>query len=106
MIDHRVQDWRDLVGLPWTEYKHLERDKFEELLDLMMEAYPEHELTRWLMRGFCINDGDAVISVGSLSGMKVLNHHLSHFDQEDADCFEAFYGDDDDTEWDWDEDEE
>ena len=25
---------------------------------------------------------------------------------EDADCFEAFYGDDDDTDWDWDEDEE
>ena len=33
MIDPRIEDWRDFANLPWNEYKHLERDKFEELLD-------------------------------------------------------------------------
>ena len=46
----------------------LERDKFEELLDLMMDAYPEHELTEWLKRGFCMNEGDSTIAFKSLEG--------------------------------------
>ena len=39
--------WQKHLDHPPLEYKHLERDKFEELLDLMIEAYPEHELTHW-----------------------------------------------------------
>ena len=50
--------WQENVGLPWNEYKLLQRDKFEELLELMIDAYPEHELTEWLKRGFCMNEGD------------------------------------------------
>ena len=59
--------WKKYDNLPWNEYLHLERDKFEELLDLMIESHPDHELTEWLKRGFCMNDGDSTISVGSLS---------------------------------------
>ena len=95
--------WQDHKNYEPLEYKHLERDKFEELLDMMIEAYPDHEITRWLMRGFCINDGDSTISVGSLEGKITLNHHLSMFDEEDADCYEAFWEDADDS-IDWDED--
>ncbi len=101
--DGNTPCWQENVGHPWTEYKHLPREQFEELVDLMMEAYPEHELTRWLMRGFCINDGDSTISVGSLEGKIILNHHLSMFDEEDAECYEQFWEDADDS-IDWDED--
>ena len=31
---------------------YLERDKFEELVTMMIDAYPDHELTEWLKRGF------------------------------------------------------
>ena len=35
--------WKKYDNLPWNEYLHLERDKFEELLDLMIESHPDHE---------------------------------------------------------------
>ena len=97
--------WQEHKNYPPLEYKHLERDKFEELLDLMLEAYPEHELTRWLMRGCCINDGDSTIAFGSLEGRKVLQWDIDHFDEEDEECFEQWYGDsdEDEDEWDWDD---
>ena len=42
--------WQKNIGLPWNEYKLLQRDKFEELVTLMIEAHPEHEITEWLKR--------------------------------------------------------
>ena len=99
--------WQEHKNYPPLEYKHLERDKFEELLDLMLEAYPEHELTRWLMRGFCMNDGDGTISFCSLEGRKVLQWDIDHFDEEDEEYFEQWYGDSEEDEWgdDWDDEE-
>ena len=47
--------WQRNIGHPWHQYKLLQRDKFEELLDLMMESHPDHELTEWMKRGFCMN---------------------------------------------------
>ncbi len=60
------------------------------------------------MRGFCINECDSTLSVGSLQGKITLNHHLSMFDEEDAACFEEFWEESDDSiDWgeDWEEDE-
>ena len=37
--------WQRNVGHPWNEYKLLQRDKFEELVQCMVDAYPAHELT-------------------------------------------------------------
>ena len=54
--DGFTPNWQENVGLPWNEYKLLERDKFEELVTMMIDAYPEHELTEWLKRGFCMNE--------------------------------------------------
>ncbi len=98
--------WQNHLDYPPLEYKHLERDKFEELLDLMMEAYPEHELTKWMQRGFCMNDGDATISFSSLEGRKVIQWHINHFDEEDNEFFDQWFGEsDDDIDWDdeWDD---
>ena len=58
--------WQDHKDYAWNEYKHLERDKFEELLDMMIAAYPDHELTEWMKRGFCMNEGDSTISFSCL----------------------------------------
>ena len=38
--DGRTPVWQDHLDHPPLEYKHLERDRFEELLDLMIAAYP------------------------------------------------------------------
>lgn len=103
MIDPRIEDWRDFANLPWNEYKHLERDKFEELLDMLTESYPDHEITEWFRRGFCMNDGDSCVTFASLKGRTILNHHLSHFDEEDADVYRKWYGNEDDTDLDWDD---
>ena len=92
--------WQNHQDYPWNEYKHLQRDKFEELLNLMMEAHPEHELTEWLKRGFCMNEGDSTISFSSLEGYKMLQWGINHFDREDADSYDSFYGEDEETEWD------
>jgi len=103
MIDPRIDDWRDFANLPWNEYKHLERDKFEELLDMLTESYPDHEITEWFRRGFCMNDGDSCVAFASLKGRTTLNHHLQHFDEEDADVYQEWYGNEDDTDLDWDD---
>ena len=92
--------WQDHKDYPWSEYKHLERDKFEELLDLMIESHPDHEITEWLKRGFCMNDGDSTISVGSLSGRNTLNWQYSHFDEEDADDYNRWFGEEEEVEFD------
>ena len=44
--DGMYPQWQKHLDHPPLEYKHLERDKFEELLDLMIEAYPEHGATQ------------------------------------------------------------
>ena len=36
--DGNTPCWEENVGLPWTEYKHLQREQFEELVDMMIEA--------------------------------------------------------------------
>ena len=92
--------WKRYENLPWNEYLHLERDKFEELLNLMMESHPDHELTDWLKRGYCMNDGDATISVGSLSGRKTLNWQFNHFDDEDNEDYNRWFGDGEEMEFD------
>ncbi len=98
--DGWTPDWQQYKGLPWNKYKHLERDKFEELIDLMIEAYPDHELTEWLCRCFCLNDGDATLHGGSLEGHKVLQWHLNTFDLEDDEFYEEWFGDEEEEEWD------
>ena len=92
--------WQRNIGHPWHQYKLLQRDKFEELLDLMLESHPDHELTEWMKRGFCMNDGDSTISVGSLSGRNTLNWQYSHFDDEDADDYNRWFGDGEELEFD------
>ena len=92
--------WKKYDHLPWNEYLHLKRDKFEELVTLMIEAHPDHEITEWLKRGFCMNDGDSTISVGSLSGRNTLNWQYSHFDDEDADDYNRWFGDGEELEFD------
>ena len=47
--------WQEHQHYPWNEYKHLDRDKFEQLVTMMIDAYPEHDLTEWLKRGFAMN---------------------------------------------------
>ena len=65
--DGRTPVWQDHLDHPPLEYKHLERDRFEELLDLMIAAYPDHPLTEWLKRGFAgvVIVLSVVLSVGS-----------------------------------------
>ena len=92
--------WKKYDHLTWNVYLHLERDKFEELVTLMIEAHPDHEITEWLKRGFCMNDGDSTISVGSLSGRNTLNWQYSHFDDEDADDYNRWFGDGEELEFD------
>ena len=92
--------WQKNIGLPWNEYKLLQRDKFEELVQCMVDAYPEHELTEWLKRGFCMNEGDSTISFSSLEGYKMLQWGINHFDREDADSYNSFYGEEEEIDWD------
>ena len=93
--------WQRNVGHPWNEYKLLQRDKFEELVQCMIDAYPDHELTEWLKRGFCMNEGDSTIAFKSLLGLRTLNHHLDIWDDEDQIDYDAYWnGVDDDIDWD------
>ena len=85
--------WQDHKDYPWNEYKHLERDKFEELLNMMLAAYPDHELTEWMKRGFCMNEGDSTISFSSLAGRRMMQWDIDHFDEEDAESFDMMWGD-------------
>ena len=95
--------WQRNVGHPWNEYKLLQRDKFEELVQCMIDAYPDHELTEWLKRGFCMNEGDSTIAFKSLLRIQTLNHHLDIWDDEDQIDYDAYWNGIDD-EIDWDED--
>ena len=92
--------WQRNIGHPWHQYKLLQRDKFEELLDLMMESHPDHELTEWMKRGFCMNDGDSTIAFKSLSGTNTLNHHLNIWDEEDDEFYDEWFGDEEEIEFD------
>ena len=93
--------WQEHQDYPWNEYKHLDREKFEELVTMMMDAYPDHELTEWLKRGFCMNEGDSTIAFKSLLGIQTLNHHLDIWDDEDQIDYDAYWnGVDDDIDWD------
>jgi len=62
--------WQDHQDYPWNEYKHLQRDKFEQLVTMMIDAYPDDPLTEWLKRGFAMNEGDSTISFSSLEGYR------------------------------------
>ena len=62
--------WKEHQHYPWDEYKHLDRDKFEKLVTMMIDAYPDDPLTEWLKRGFAMNEGDSTISFSSLEGYK------------------------------------
>ena len=103
--DGFTPNWQENVGLPWNEYKLLERDKFEELVTMMIDAYPEHELTEWLKRGFAMNEGDSTITFSSLQGYRVLQWHINHFDEEDAESYELMFGEEEEIDWDddWDD---
>ena len=48
----------------------------------------------------CIRDRDSTISVGSLSGRQTLNWQYSHFDDEDADDYNRWFGEEDEVEFD------
>jgi hypothetical protein len=93
--------WQRNLNLPWNQYKLLQRDKFEELVTMMMDAYPDHEITEWLKRGYCMNEGDSTIAFKSLLGSQTLNHHLDIWDDEDQIDYDAYWnGVDDDIDWD------
>ena len=96
--------WQDHKDYAWNEYKHLERDKFEELLDMMIAAYPDHELTEWMKRGFAMNEGDSTISFSSLEGYRMLQWDINHFDLEDEESYNMMWGDEEEIDWDadWD----
>ena len=104
--DGRTRVWKAHLDHPPLEYKHLERDRFEELLDLMIAAYPDHPLTEWLKRGFAMNEGDSTISFSSLTGHRVLQWHINHFDLEDAESYKLMYGEEEELDWDADWDDE
>ena len=55
----------------------------------MVDAYPDHDLTEWLQRGFCMNEGDSTISFSSLEGYKMLQWGINHFDEEDNENFDG-----------------
>ena len=59
-----------------------------------------YEFNSHLSCEFCMNDGDSTISVGSLSGRNTLNWQYSHFDDEDADDYNRWFGDGEELEFD------
>ena len=98
--DGYIPCWQENVGLPWNEYKLLERDKFEELVTMMIDAYPDDPLTEWLKRGFAMNEGDSTISFSSLEGYKMLQWGINHFDLEDAESYNIMWGEEEEIDWD------
>ncbi|BCU98618.1 MAG: hypothetical protein CM15mV22_2500 [Eurybiavirus sp.] len=66
--DGRTPVWQDHLDHPPLEYKHFGNVIGLRSSDLMIAAYPEHELTEWLKRGFAMNGGDSTISFSSLQG--------------------------------------
>ena len=92
--------WQDHKDYPWNEYKHLDRDKFEKLLTMMIDAYPDDPLTEWLKRGFAINEGDSTICFQSLSGRRMMQWDIDHWDEEDAESYRLFYEETEELDWD------
>ena len=82
--------------------KHLDREQFQELLHVLECYEPDHPLTEWVRRAFCVNDGDSTIHVGSLAGLRILQWHLDEFDEEDDEFYEQWYGNGEDSEAEWD----
>lgn len=80
--------------------KHLDREQFQELLDIVEHYDPDHPLADWLRHGFCMNDGDSTLSVSSLAGHTILQWHLDEFDEEDEANYESWFGDGEE-EWDF-----
>ena len=62
--------------------------------------------TEWLKRGFAMNEGDSTISFSSLTGHRVLQWHINHFDLEDAESYKLMYGEEEELDWDADWDDE
>ena len=98
--DGMYPQWQKHLDHPPLEYKHLERDNFEELLDLMIEAHPEHELTQWLKRGFAMNEGDSTITFSSLQGCRIRQGHSDQVEEEDAGSYEMMFGEEEEMDWD------
>ena len=82
--------------------KHLDREQFRELLNILECYEPDHPITEWIRRGFCVNDGDSTIHVCSLAGIRILQWHLDEFDEEDDEFYEQWYGNAEDSEAEWD----
>jgi len=47
-----------------------------------------------------MNEGDSTISFSSLEGYKMLQWGINHFDREDADSYDSFYGEGEEIDWD------
>lgn len=86
------------------EHKHLDREQFQELLEILECYEPDHPLTMWVRRAFCVNDGDSTLHCCSLVGHKILQWDKSVFDDEDNDCYEEWFGDGDTNDWEFDDD--
>lgn len=82
--------------------KHLDREQFQELLHVLECYEPDHPLTEWVRRAFCVNDGDSTIHVCSLAGLRTLQWHLDEFDEEDDEFYQQWYGNGEDSEAEWD----
>jgi len=85
-------------------HKHLDREQFQELLHILEYYEPDHPITEWVRRGFCVNDGDSTIHLCSLAGLGILQWTHDQFDDEDDEFYEQWYGnaEDSETEWDFD----
>jgi hypothetical protein len=81
--------------------KHLNREQFQELLEILDTHAPDHPVTDWVKHAFCMNDGDSTITASSLAGHTILQWHLSEFDEEDEYNYDCWFGDGDDN-WDFD----
>ena len=52
-----------------------------------------------------MNEGDSTITFSSLQGYRVLQWHINHFDEEDAESYEIMFGEEEemDCDDDWDD---
>lgn len=85
-------------------HKHLDRDEFQELLDILECHEPDHRVTEWVRRAFCMNDGDSTLHCCSLLGHRILQWDKSQFDEEDDAFYEEWFGDGDTTNWEFEDD--
>ena len=87
------------------DHKHLNREQFQELLHILECYEPNHPLTMWARRAFCVNDGDSTLHVCSLQGIAVLQWTHDKFDEEDDEMYDMWYNNSNDDTEDWDFDE-